>query len=54
MLLTYLQCICNVSATYLQRIDYVSATYIDILAYAGRLSNVFNIQLAYNWRMASV
>ena len=44
----------DVSTTYLQRICNVSATYIDILAYAGRLSNVLNIQLAYNWRMASV
>ena len=44
----------DVSATYLQRICNVSAAYTDILAYVGRLSNVFNIQLAYNWRMASV
>lgn len=32
----------------------VYAPYIDILAYASCLSNVFNVQLPYYWRMANV
>ena len=32
----------------------VSATCLDILAYARRLNNVLNVQLAYDWRITCV